>query len=85
MQVVILTLEKIELAEVPSRFQKVSVALKFGENTKTIPKPRFVRGKVASFYGEKISVSSTDPRSKNVRIDSFRSCFPCWELGSQRN
>lgn len=69
MQVVIFTLEKIELTDPAHKFQKVSVALKYGESTKSIPKPRFIRSKVANFYGEKISISSTDPNAKNVSIE----------------
>lgn len=83
MQVVILTLEKIELHDPNHKFQKVSVTLSYGNNKKSIPKPRFIRTKIASFYGEKISISSTDPSSKNVLICSFRFYFKYME--SQRN
>lgn len=68
MQVVIVTLDRVELLDPSSKYQKVTVSLSFGENTKNIPKPRFVRSQVASFYKEKVSISSSLPSSKTVTL-----------------
>jgi hypothetical protein len=67
MQVVIVTLHNVELLNQENKLQKISISLLFGENTKNIPKPRFIRSQVASFYKEKISISSTNPSDKTVR------------------